>query len=133
VFVLGSIEITYIEIGYCGIQNSNPPTLAGINRPGRHQCRAATRPVSRQCRIQLKALLLLLLGRQCRAATRLVPRQCQIQLKALLLLLGRQCRAATRPPSSDASSGRQVLATVQVTNLPNLELVDCAIDCLSEF
>jgi hypothetical protein len=39
-----------------------------------------------QCRIQLKALLLLLLGRQCRAATRLVPRQCRIQLKALLLL-----------------------------------------------
>ncbi|KAL5675783.1 hypothetical protein ACJX0J_011914, partial [Zea mays] len=83
VFVLGSIEITYIGIGYCGIQNSNPPTLAGINRPGRHQCRAATRPV---------------------------PRQCRIQLKALLLLLGRQCRAATK---LDASSGRQVLATVQ--------------------
>jgi hypothetical protein len=62
-----------------------------------------------------------------------VPRQCRIQLKALLLLLGRQCRAATRPPSSDASSGRQVFAAVQVTNLPNLELVDCAIDCSSEF
>jgi hypothetical protein len=46
VFVLGSIEITYIGIGYRGIQNSNPPTLSGINRPGWHQCRAATRPVS---------------------------------------------------------------------------------------
>jgi hypothetical protein len=51
---MNSIEITYIGIGYRRIQNSNPPTLAGINRPGRA--------------IQLKALLLLL-GRQCRAAT----------------------------------------------------------------
>jgi hypothetical protein len=35
VFVIGSIGITYIGIGYRCIENSNPSTLAGINRPGR--------------------------------------------------------------------------------------------------
>lgn len=79
---MDSIEITYIGIGYRRIQNSNPPTLAEINRPGRA--------------IQLKALLLL--GRQCRAATQ------------ASLLLGRQQWAPIlrrRPGNKSRTSGQR--------------------------
>jgi hypothetical protein len=86
VFVMGSIEITYIGIGYRRIENSNTPTLAEINRSGRA--------------IQLKALLL---RRQCHAATQ-------------ASLLGRQqrapslrCRPGNKSPKSRTSGLRDRL------------------------
>ncbi|PWZ56395.1 hypothetical protein Zm00014a_009944 [Zea mays] len=65
---MGSIGIKYIGIGYHCTENSNPPTLAGINTPI-HSLRPLERSSSSwdasAAATQASILLGLLLGRQC--------------------------------------------------------------------